>query len=282
MIKLGINLLLRGLKSALLIYAIVCLVLFFIQTRFIFIPTRTIYKTPAMLGLSAEEVWIPVKNWLGQTERIHGWWLLGKDPSLGTVLYFHGNGGTLGGIDQMDRLHDLGFSVLVISYRGYAKSEGGFPSESQVYADAEAAWNYLTNDRKIPPNQITIYGYSIGGAVAIDLATKHPDARALIVQSSFTSMKDMALRQKHFRLFPLELILTQRFNSIDKVRSLKVPVLYFHGDADSLVPPSMSQALYEATPTRKQLIFIRGAEHNDAEFSLEDLEAIRKFVQIVR
>ncbi len=282
MMKLGAKWLLRGLKSALLIYAVVCFILFLIQGRFIFFPTHTIYKTPTDLGLSAEEVWLPVKTWLGKTEQIHGWWLSGSDPSLGTVLYFHGNGGTLGGIDQMDRIHQLGFSVLVISYRGYGKSEGGFPSESQVYEDAQTAWNYLTNDRKIPPNQITIYGYSIGGAVAIDLAVKHPDARALIVQSTFTSMKDMAARKPEFRLFPIEIILTQRFNSIDKVKSLKMPVLYFHGDADALIPPAMSQALYDATPTPKQLLFIRGANHNDAEFRIEHLEAIRKFVQTVR
>ncbi|MGG6266801.1 alpha/beta hydrolase [Leptolyngbya sp. AN03gr2] len=274
--------LLKGLKSALVIYVMVCFVLFLIQSRFIFFPTRTIYKTPIDLGLPAQEVWVPVKNWLGQTERIHAWWLPGRDAKLGTVLYFHGNGGTLGGVDQMERIHELGFSVMVISYRGYGKSEGGFPSESQVYEDAQAAWNYLINDRKIPPNQITIYGYSIGGAIAIDLASKQPDARALIVQSSFTSMRDMALLQKPFRLFPIELILTQRFNSIDKVKTLKMPVLYFHGDADEIVPPRMSQALYDATPTPKQLLFIRGANHNDAEFTIEHLEAIRKFVEGVR
>jgi uncharacterized protein len=274
--------LLKGLKSAIVIYLSVCFILFLMQSRFIFFPTRTVYKTPLDLGLPAQEVWVPVKNWLGQTERIHGWWLPGRDAKLGTVLYFHGNGGTLGGVDQMNRIHKLGFSVLVISYRGYGKSEGGFPSESQVYEDAQAAWNYLVNDRKIPPNQITIYGYSIGGAISIDLAAKQPDARALIVQSTFTSLREMALLQKPFRLFPIELILTQRFNSIDKVRSLKMPVMFFHGDADEIVPPRMSQALYDASPEPKQLLFIRGANHNDAEFTIEHLEAIRKFVQTVR
>lgn len=272
----------KGLTIAFRIYAIVCFVLFLIQSRFIFVPTHTIYKTPADVGLHAEEVWIPVKNWLGQSERIHAWWVQGSNPNLGTVLYFHGNGGTLGGIDQMDRIHELGFSVLVISYRGYGKSEGGFPSESQVYADAEAAWNYLTQIRKIQPKQITIYGYSIGGAVAIDLAAKHPEARVLIAQSTFTSMKDMAVKNPYFRVFPLEIILTQRFNSIEKVKSLKMPVFYIHGDADELVPPVMSQALYDATPTVKQLLFIPSAKHNDAEFTIEHLESIRKFVEAVR
>jgi uncharacterized protein len=272
----------KGLAIALRIYAIVCFILFLAQTRFIFFPSSTIYKTPVDVGLKAEEVWIPVKNWFGKSERIHAWWVQGRNPNLGTVLYFHGNGGTLGGIDQMDRIHELGFSVLVISYRGYAKSEGGFPSESQIYADAEAAWNYLTQTRKIPPKQITIYGYSIGGAVAIDLASKHPEARALITQSTFTSMKDMAGRNPYFRLFPLEIILTQRFNSIEKVRSLKMPAFFIHGSEDDLVPPAMSQALYDATPKTKQLLFIPGAKHNDAEFTIEHLEAIRKFVDAIR
>ncbi|MCU0547776.1 MAG: alpha/beta hydrolase [Leptolyngbya sp. Prado105] len=270
------------LAIALRIYAIVCLVLFLIQSRFIFFPTSTIYKTPADLGIRAEEVWIPIKNWLGKSERIHAWYAQGSNPTLGTVLYFHGNGGTLGGMDQMDRIHQLGFSVLVISYRGYAKSEGGFPSEAQVYADAEAAWNYLTQTRKISPRQITIYGYSIGGAVAIDLAAKHPEARALITQSTFTSIKDMAGRNPYFRIFPLEIILTQRFNSIEKVRSLKMPAFFIHGDADEIVPSTMSQELYNATPTPKQLLFIPGAKHNDAEFTIEHLERIRKFVDVIR
>lgn len=276
------KLLWKALMISLRIYAIVCFVLFLIQTRFIFFPTRTLYKTPADLGLRAEEVWIPIKNWLGKSERIHAWWVQGRNPNLGTVLYFHGNGGTLGGMDQMDRIHALGFSVLVISYRGYGKSEGGFPSESQVYADAEAAWNYLTQTRNIPPRQITIYGYSIGGAVAIDLAVKHPEARALITQSTFTSLRDVAGKNPYFRIFPLEIILTQRFNSIEKVRSLKMPAFFIHGDADDLVPPAMSQVLYDATPTPKQLLFIPGANHNDAEFTLEHLESIRKFVEGIR
>jgi pimeloyl-ACP methyl ester carboxylesterase len=278
-VKLSFDWIWQLVIAALCSYAIGCFVLLLAQSRFIFFPTRTIYQTPGDLGLSAEEIWLPIENKFGQTERIHGWWLAGKPPNLGTVLYFHGNGGTRGGIDQMDRIHQLGFSVLVISYRGYGKSEGGFPSESQVYEDAQAAWNYLTRDRSISPKQITLYGYSIGGAVAIELALRHPDARALIVQSTFTSMKDMAMRQSQFRFLPLDLILTQRFNSIDKVKSLKMPVLLLHGDADTLVPPAMSQALYDATPTPKQLLLIHGANHNDAEFTIEHLAAIRQFVE---
>jgi uncharacterized protein len=264
------------LTISLRIYAIVCFVLLLVQARFIFFPTSTIYKTPADTGLPAQEAWIPVKNWLGKSERIHAWWVQGSNPNLGTVLYFHGNG------DQMDRIHQLGFSVFVISYRGYGKSEGGFPSESQIYEDAEAAWNYLTQTRKIPSKQITIYGYSIGGAVAIDLAAKHPEARALITQSTFTSMREMAGRNPYFRVFPLDIILTQRFNSIEKVKSLKIPAFFIHGDADEIVPAKMSQVLYDATPSPKQLLFIPGANHNDAEFTIEHLEAIRRFVETVR
>ena len=99
-----------------------------------------------------------------------------------------------------------------------------------------------------------IYGHSLGGAIAIDLALKHPDAFGMIVDASFTSMSEMAQLDSKYRIFPIDLLIHQRFDAIAKVRSLAIPVLYIHGTADELIPAAMAQRLYEATPTRKQIV----------------------------
>ncbi|MCC5635890.1 alpha/beta hydrolase [Nostoc sp. CHAB 5844] len=159
------------------------------------------------------------------------------------------------------RKYVLGFSVLVIDYRGFGKSQGKFPSESQLYQDSQIAWNYLVKTRRISPEQIVIYGESLGGAIAIDLAIKHPQANALIVQSSFTSMAEVIEHRDFLWLFPINLLLTQKFDSLSKVRSLQIPVLFIHGTADSVVPSYMSQQLYNAAPEPKQILLVPNAEH---------------------
>jgi uncharacterized protein len=261
--------------SIVCIYLGLCLLLFFFQKRLIFVPNRAAYNVPTSFNLPVQDVWVPVKTRSGTIERIHGWWIPNQNPTLGTILHFHGNAG---GMARVDQLYQLGFSVLLVSYRGYARSEGGFPSETQIYEDAEAAWNYLIHDRQIPPNQIVIFGLSLGGAVAIDLATKHPEAKALIVQSTFTSMTEMGQKTSIFKFFPVPLILTQRFDSISKIKRLKIPVFIIHGDADTLVPVSMSKALYTAAPSQKKLVFIPGGDHRDVQLSPDHLKAIQRFV----
>ncbi|MBE9178415.1 alpha/beta fold hydrolase [Oculatella sp. LEGE 06141] len=240
----------------------ICLLLFLRQTRLIFFPSAAITTTPADLSLAYEDVWLPISSG-DRVERLHGWWIPAQ-PEAGVVLYLHGNGVNIGAnAYHASRFHQMGFSVLLIDYRGYGQSEGRFPSEQAVYQDAEAAWTYLTRDRQIPAERILIYGHSLGGAIAIDLALKAPNAAGLIVQSSFTSIRDMVNRVKLYRLFPADVLLHQRFDSIRKVRSLQLPVLFIHGTQDVDVPHTMSEALYEATPSPKQLHLAPGAGHND-------------------
>ncbi len=182
------------------------------------------------------------------------------------LLYLHGNGLNIGAnINQSYRFRQLGFSVLLIDYRGYGSSEGGFPNESQVYEDAETAYNYLVKQRQLSPIQILLYGHSLGGAVAIELAIKHPEAAGLIVQSSFTSMADMVENNALTRIFPVRLLLTQRFNSIAKVKLLRMPVLFVHGTADPFIPAIMSKKLYAACAEPKQLLLVSNAKHNNGD-----------------
>lgn len=264
-------------------YLSACLYLFFQQTRFIFFPSPVIQFTPEFFHLGYQEVWIPVSTG-DRMERMHGWWIAAQ-PNTSVLLYLHGNSTNIGAnIGNAYRFHQLGFSVLMIDYRGYGRSEGSFPTEARVYQDAAASWDYLVQERQIKPSQIFLYGHSLGGAIAINLAVQHPDAAGLIVESSFTSIRDIVALQRRFWLFPSDILLTQRFDSISKVRSLQIPVLFIHGTADRMVPAAMSQQLFAAAPEPKQLIFFPEAGHNDVVevAGWQYLQAVQNFVEQVR
>jgi uncharacterized protein len=252
------------LKSILIVYGTLCLAAYAVQGRFIFVPQSEILETPAQFQVSYQEVWLPVPQAPNQTEKIHGWWIPAQKPTQSTLLYLHGNGSNIGAnTAHALRFQSLGFNVLLIDYRGYGKSEGGFPSETSVYIDAETAWQYLIRDRKLQPSQIYIYGHSLGGAIAIELATHHPDAAGLIVDGSFTSTPAVAAQKPLYRLLPLELILHQRFDSLSKIKSIRIPTLFIHGDADTIIPIDMGQELFTAKPEPKQFLAIAGAGHNN-------------------
>ncbi|MDJ0733111.1 MAG: alpha/beta fold hydrolase [Nostocaceae cyanobacterium] len=263
-------------------YGAVCLWLFFNQTRFIFFPSAVIETTPEFFSLNYEEVWLSVKGDSNKVERIHGWWIPNQQPEAKVLLYLHGNGINIGAnVAHANRFYQLGFSVLLIDYRGYGRSDGSFPNEVQVYEDAAVAWDYLVQQKQIPPSQIFIYGHSLGGAVAIDLAVKQKEAAGLIVESSFTSVKDVVIHRNNFWMFPVDLMLTQRFESINKVSNLKMPVLFIHGTADLTVPSFMSQNLYKAAPEPKTIMMVTGAGHNNAAevAAYEYIQAVKSLIE---
>jgi pimeloyl-ACP methyl ester carboxylesterase len=248
-------------------------------------PRREIKKTPAIYQLPYENIYVSVVNRNGLQERIHCWWIPAQNSSGKTLLYLHGSAINIGAnVDHARRFHNLGFAIFLVSYRGYGLSDGEFPSEEQVYADAEAAWNYLIKEKGIAPNSIFIYGHSIGGAIAIDLAVHHPNAAGLIVEAAFTSIIDMALLKYRYRLLPMDLIVDQKFDSLKKVGRLKMPVLYMHGTKDNRVPSEMSRRLYEKTSSPKRLKLINGGGHNNsASVGGEDyVRSIREFEEFVR
>jgi uncharacterized protein len=262
------------------VYIGLCLLLKFRQTRLIFFPPAVITTTPAELNLRYEEVWLPVS-----TGKINGWWIPSSQANAPVLLYFHGNGSNIGdNVYRSSRFHQLGMSVLLIDYRGYGKSSGPFPNEDLVYEDAQAAWNYLTQTRKIAPQDIFLYGHSLGGAIAIEMAVRYPNLAGVIGEGTFTSIRAMVEGGILARLFPIDLLLTQRFDSIAKVRSLKTPILFIHGTTDDVIPAVMSQELYQAAPEPKQLLLIPNAGHNDtAELGGEKyLQTIKKFVETFR
>ena len=180
------------------------------------------------------------------------------------LLYLHGNGGNIASnLEHAVRLRNFGASVLIVDYRGYGRSTGPFPSEAHVYEDAEVAWQYLVQQKKIKPEEIIIYGHSLGGAIAIELASHHPEAGGLIAESTFTSIEDMSKKQHVYSFFPIHLLLSQKFASLSKIPAVKMPALFIHGTGDELASYHMSERLYEAAVGPKKLVLIEDAGHED-------------------
>jgi pimeloyl-ACP methyl ester carboxylesterase len=269
----------------LLSYGGLCLFLFIQQRDLILNPRTEIIDLPsnAPYHLPYETRWLPVS---GTYSRLHSWWIPAKkQPTLlsqpRTLLYFGGRGGNISfHLARMEGLRQLGFAILMVDYRGFGGTGGETPNETQMYADAQAAWEYLTQTAKIPPEQIVIYGESLGGAVALDLAVKQPQAGGVILQSTFTSMADMAARIDWLKWFPINLMLTERFDSRAKIPQLRVPILLVHGEADAIVPASMSRQLFDLAPAPKRLLIIPNKGHitiyQKGPYSY--LQAIREFV----
>ncbi|TMH29500.1 MAG: lysophospholipase [Betaproteobacteria bacterium] len=248
------------------------------QRELIFFPSRDIRETPANLGLQYEEIWVPVgtrdPTWL------YGWWLESANAATATILYLHGNDLNIAGnLDRIALLNRLGFTLLAVDYRGYGKSGGEFPSEIQMYEDADAAWNYLIKERRVDSKHAFIYGHSLGGAVAVELALRHPETAGLIVESTFTSIPEMA--KTLYWMFPTDWLLNQRFDALAKMPMLRVPTLFIHGTADEEVPYTMSEQLFSAATGPKWLTLIPGGGHEDSASVGETLynRAVLDFTQ---
>lgn len=215
--------------------------------------------------------------------KLHARWFqppLEPDPgrrSRTVVLFFHGNAGNLSDrTELMVRIAALGVEILIVDYRGYGHSEGK-PSEAGLYRDAQATWRFLTLEHGIPSENIVVFGNSLGGSVAIDLAT-HVEPAGLIVQSSFTSVPDMATR--YYPFIPRFVIRT-KMDSLSKIPAIVCPKLFIHSTGDEIVPYDMGKALFEAAQGPKTFFEIDGAGHNEtlAVGRAAYLESIREFLQ---
>lgn len=230
-------------RSLLFIYIFFALYVYFRADSMIFLPQPPSYSN------NKEIIKIPVTP----TESISAVYLP-KAQAPYTLLYIHGNAEDLGTVrSSLDRLQSWGFNVFAYDYRGYGTSSGT-PTETHVYQDAEAAYNYLTQQLKIPPNKIIVYGRSIGGGSATELATKHPIA-GLILESTFTSA---------FRVVaPFPVLPFEKFNNLAKLRKINCPILIMHGQIDSVIPFHHSQTLFNAAKEPKQFLWVADADHND-------------------
>ena len=227
-----------------------------IEESLIFFPARYPEGDWQPEGLSFEDARFQAADGV----RLHGWYLPHPNPRA-TVLFSHGNAGNLSHrADAMRVLNQLvGVSVLIYDYRGYGRSEGK-PDEKGVLADARAARAWLAEREDIAETDIVQMGRSLGGAVAVDLAAAD-GARALVLESTFTSMPDVAAW--HYRWLPVRLLMHTRFDSLAKIDAYHGPLLLSHGDADTIVPYESGRKLFEAANEPKHFLTIPDGDHND-------------------
>ncbi|MES2830407.1 MAG: alpha/beta hydrolase [Pseudomonadota bacterium] len=239
------------------------------ERQLLFRVTPGVASWYAGLPEGVQESYLPVEGEDGRAQRFKTWWWPADHADAPTILYLHGAKYNLTGQTfRIEQLRNFGFSVLAIDYRGFGDLDTDLPSEASVYEDAQIAWKRLV-ELQPDPKRRYIYGHSLGGAVAIDLAARlandrHQAAHGLIVESSFTNLSDIA---KVFTLswMPMQLLLKQKFDSVTKIAEVSIPVLVVHGIDDRYVPARFSQRLFAAIPgNNKQLLLVEGANHNNS------------------
>jgi alpha-beta hydrolase superfamily lysophospholipase len=228
------------------------------QGELIFRPTRDAWWGFDSSRYSFQDQWIDLGH---DGQKLHAWWMPAKRADAPVLLYLHGARWNLtGSVSRIDRWQQLGFSVLAVDYRGFGESANVAPTEALAYEDAEAAWSYLATLTPGKPRYIV--GHSLGGAIAVELARRHPEAAGLVLEATFTSVPDM-IAKSPWGFLPVGLILTQKFDALSKIREVKVPVLIAHGTRDSVVPFEMGEELYEAANAPKRFVRVEGAGHHN-------------------
>ncbi len=241
-------------RILLAVYVVFGLILVLFQRRFVYFPERQIELTPESIGLAHEDVFLEASDGV----RINAWFVPGE-PDGPVVLFCHGNAGNISHrLDTLQFYRSLGLSTLIFDYRGYGRSDGS-PGEEGTHRDAEAAWRYLVEQRGVPPERIVILGRSLGGAVAARLAADHPPG-ALVVESAFTSVPDLAARM--FPVYPVHLLARIRYNTLKCLRRVRCPVLVAHSRDDEMIPFRHGRRLFEAAPEPKEFLELRGG-HNE-------------------
>jgi alpha-beta hydrolase superfamily lysophospholipase len=236
------------------------------QRGWIFQPSDRSWAGGVSAAQGMEEVWIEFPSRVtGHPVKLHGLWAQNenftghKDAPI--LLYLHGaRFNVIGSAFRARRMEELGFSVLAIDYRGFGKSTSDLPSESMAYEDARAAWDWL--GRKYPERPRYIFGHSLGGAIAIELAAQVNDEAGTVVEGTFTSIPDVVSTFK-WGWLPVSLLITQRFEAVKRVPDIGSPLLVVHGGEDRLIQPELGRRLYEAATGRKSFVLVEGGSHHN-------------------
>jgi len=241
---------------ALFALAVICFFTFLprIENFFVFFPDSEMVAAPETFSIDYKDIFF------GQDgEPLHGWLCLNRLASS-TILFCHGNAENISHrLEYIDSLLTSGFQVFIFDYQGYGKSRGR-PSEQGIYRAGLAAYDYLVNKEGIPPEQIIVFGHSLGAAVAIEVSLRR-ETRALILESAFTSIREMGKTIILFR--PISFLIPRHYNNQKKIKRINVPKLIIHGDDDRIVPFSMGRKLFENAGSPKFFYTIKGAGHND-------------------
>ena len=232
------------------------------QGELIFRPTRDAWWGFDRSRYAFQDEWIDLGH---DGQKLHAWWLAAPRADAPALLYLHGARWNLtGSVTRIERWQRLGFSVLAVDYRGFGESADVAPTEELATEDAEAAWAELA--RIAPGRPRYIVGHSLGGAIAVELARRHPDAAGLVLEATFTSVPDMVSRSP-WGFLPVSLILTQKFDALSKIGDVKVPVMVGHGTRDSVVPFEMGEELYAAARAPKRFVRVEGAGHHNLNYA---------------
>ena len=237
---------------------------FFMLRRFeasvIFHPERAALDGIWRVPRGAEEVWFRNAEGL----KLYGWFFHSTtQPATATVVYAHGNGGNVSYCDWVgESLAARGFDVLLFDYRGYGRSEGETAGEGGLYADADAAYDFVTKERGVPARRVVLYGQSLGTAAVADVAARH-ECGALVLESGLSSAGDMAAAVMPWLPRFVRGLTKNKLDTVSKLPRVGCPVFVVHGDRDGVIPASQGQRLFDAAPEPKRLLIIKGAGHND-------------------
>lgn len=215
-----------------------------------------------------EDVWVEFDSALsGRHVRLHALWHAAPaNPGAAAaaapvLLYLHGSRWNVtSSAFRARRMRELGFSVLAVDYRGFGKSDASAPSEALAYEDARAAWDWLA--ARYPDRPRFIFGHSLGGAIAIELASQVSDEAGTIVEGTFTSLPDVVGSMK-WGWLPVGGLITQRFEAVKKVATIGSPLLVVHGAEDNLIKPELGRRLFEAARSPKAFVLVDGGSHHN-------------------
>ena len=230
------------------------------QRQLIFSPSTGSSSWASARTTDMQDVWITHYSAESNSDvKLHALWHPSDNANAPVMLYLHGARRTVeASAFRIRHMRDLGFSVLAVDYRGFGQSTNELPSEASSVEDARAAWAWLA--QKYPDSPRYLFGHSLGGAIAVQVAAAVADASGLIVEGTFTSIPDV-FRSFKWGWLPVTGLITQRFDSAEQIARVKVPVLVVHGSNDSLIPPELGRALYERAPGPKKFVLVDGGTH---------------------
>lgn len=245
----------------LIFYVGICLFLFAIQRKIIFEPQfQPENPIPADFAIAYETKYLPVGE---ANDQLITWWFPAANPNGKTVLLLHGNSGYEAiNYATVEILYDLGFDVFMGNYRGYGTSSKVAPNETRIYEDATVLYDYLLAEKQVDPKNLLLYGHSMGGAIAVELATGY-DCAGLFLESTFASMLEMSVTKFYMKFFPINQILQHRFDTRAKLPHLHIPIFLCHGTNDETVPGFMSERLAAIANEPKKLEMVEGIGHHD-------------------
>lgn len=241
-------------------YGLLIASMYVFQRQLMYLPD-TVIDTPERYGLEGFRD-LRTKTADGMSVQL---WYRPAATGRPTIIYFHGNAAHLGNrAGKFAAFAAEGFGVLALSYRGYGKSEGS-PSEAGLYDDARAAISFATKDLRLPLSRIMLFGESLGSGVAVHMATEYP-VGALILEAPYTSVVNRAAEIYFFA--PVRWLIKDHYDSISKITKIKIPVLLFHGELDTTIPPAHGRALLGAVTAPKKAYFFPHIGHTDFDSGL--------------